>query len=107
MRYILSRVVVPAVGFSPNQCTAWHQCRPSGKGGNLYDAYVPLNYSMIKPGYPYKGAPFFPDAGALQFTSSRATFSDRVLLDAILRQGATGLAVLEISNLCFLHPLHS
>ena len=34
----------------------------SGKGGNLYDAYDPLNYLMIKPGYPYKGAPFFPDA---------------------------------------------
>ena len=56
------------VGFLRDVQVTGHQSQhqtpfsyTSGKGGNLYDAYDPLNYLMVKPGYPYKGAPFFPD----------------------------------------------
>ena len=34
-------------------------------------------------------------------------YSDRVLLDAVLRQMATALAILDILNPCFFHILHS
>ena len=38
--------------------------------------------------------------GRDQGTPRLPGYSDRVLLDVILRQGATGLVILDISNLC-------